>query len=237
MPTAVPLPTPSALSAFAVRVDLAQQVGVGDRAAVAGGLALPVERDLVAAAGLDVAVDAVVGDVELAAEEPLRVRRLPLVELRVRLEPGDALAGLALPERLEVLVVDRRLRVRLRRELRRRRVAALLEEEVLDRLAGRFAHVGRSLRRVARILPDKGSGRPETRKVLTWTQAPAALERALPRALRRLPRRPDRRDRATTRRRARSCRRASPARCARGGATAARARSRRGSGGSRSGSR
>ena len=149
MPTGVPFFTPSALSAFAQRDDLALQVRVGDRAPLVRGLALPVERDLVAAPGLDVPVDAVVGDVELAAEEPLRVRRLPLVELRERLEPGDALARLALPERLEVLVVDRRLRVRLRRELRGRRVAALLEEQVLDRLAGRFAHVGRSLRRVA----------------------------------------------------------------------------------------
>ena len=61
--------------------DLALQVGVGDRAPVADGLALPVEGDPVAAPRLDVPVDAVVGDVELAAEVPLRVRRLPLVEL------------------------------------------------------------------------------------------------------------------------------------------------------------
>ena len=39
--------------------DLALQVGVGDRAAVAG-LTLPVERDLLAVPGLDVPVDAVV---------------------------------------------------------------------------------------------------------------------------------------------------------------------------------
>jgi hypothetical protein len=43
--------------------------------------------DPVAVAGLDVAVDAVEADVELAAEEPLRVRRLPLVEVGERLEP------------------------------------------------------------------------------------------------------------------------------------------------------
>ena len=49
-------------------------------------------------ADLDVAVDAVVGDVERAAEVPLRVRELPLVELREGLEPADALAALALPE-------------------------------------------------------------------------------------------------------------------------------------------
>ena len=43
--------------------------------------------------------------------------------------------ALALPERLERLVVDLRLRVRLRGELRRRRIAPLLEEHRLDRVA------------------------------------------------------------------------------------------------------
>ena len=57
--------------------DLAQQVGVGERPRVAG-LADPVVGDLVAAAGLDVPVEAVVGDVQLAADEPLRERQVPL---------------------------------------------------------------------------------------------------------------------------------------------------------------
>ena len=52
---------------------LALQFGVGDGAAVAG-LALEVEGHLVAAAGRDMAVHAVVGDVELAALEPGDVR-------------------------------------------------------------------------------------------------------------------------------------------------------------------
>ena len=56
---------------------LGEQVGVGDGAGVAR-LALPVERDLVAAAGLDVAVEAVVRDVELAADEPLGEGQVPL---------------------------------------------------------------------------------------------------------------------------------------------------------------
>ena len=112
---------------------LALEVGEGDLAALVGGLALPVVRDLVAETRLDVAVDAVVRDVRLATEEPLRVRRLPLVELRERLEPGDALATFALPERVEVLVVDVRLRVRLRGEVLGRRVAAILGEDRLDR--------------------------------------------------------------------------------------------------------
>ena len=82
------------------------QFGVRDRAALVGRLALPVERDLVAEARVDVAVDAVEADVELAAEEPLRIGRSPIVEPVERLEPRQPLAPLALPERLEILVVD-----------------------------------------------------------------------------------------------------------------------------------
>ena len=77
-------------------------------------------------------VDAVVSDIESAAEKPLRIRPLPLEQLRKRLEPGDALAALAIPKSLEVVVVDLRLRVRLRREVRRGRKAPLLEEEVVN---------------------------------------------------------------------------------------------------------
>src|SRR5947207_3028228 len=50
---------------------LGQEVGVGDRPGVAG-LALPVEGDLVAPPRVDVAVEAVLRDVERAADEPLR---------------------------------------------------------------------------------------------------------------------------------------------------------------------
>ena len=114
----MPLPTPSRLSAFAKLDDLALEVGEGDRPAVVLGLAFPVVGDLVALPGLDVAVDAVEADVELAAEVPLRVRRLPVEELGERLEPGDALARLGLPELLEVALVDVRLRVGLRGEVR-----------------------------------------------------------------------------------------------------------------------
>ena len=97
------------------------------------GLALPVERDLLARARLDVPVDAVEADVELAAEVPLRVRRLPGVELRERLEPREPLASLPLPELLERDVVDVRLGVRLRGEFGRGRIAPLLDEHRLDR--------------------------------------------------------------------------------------------------------
>src|SRR5262249_41644580 len=69
-------------------------------------LAFPVERDLVARARLDVAIDAVEANVELAAEVPLRVRRLPPVQLGERLEPRQPLPSLAVPELLERDVVD-----------------------------------------------------------------------------------------------------------------------------------
>jgi len=81
-----------------------------------------------------VPVNAVVGDVELAAEIPLRVRRLPVAEAGEVLEPGDPLAGLRLPKLLEVALVDLRLRVRLGRELGRRRIPTLLREDRLDRV-------------------------------------------------------------------------------------------------------
>ena len=95
---------------------VALELGVGDRPRVARRLAFPVVGDPVTEAGLDVTVDAVVGDVQLAAQVPLRVRQLPAVQLTERLEPRHALAPVALPERLERLVVDLRAGVRLRRE-------------------------------------------------------------------------------------------------------------------------
>src|SRR3712207_7686840 len=71
------------------------------------------EGHAIAAAGLDVAVQAVVGDVELAADEPLGERRVrPIEDLRPWLVPGQGL-GLARPEALVVplgLLVDPRVR-------------------------------------------------------------------------------------------------------------------------------
>ena len=81
---------------------LAVQVGVGDGPGVAR-LALEVDGDAVAVAGLDVAVHAVVGGVELAAHVPLRERRAAPVKggLEV-LAPGHVLPGLFGPEALVV---------------------------------------------------------------------------------------------------------------------------------------
>ena len=87
---------PSSRSAFAAFELSRMQVGVGQRPGVAG-LADPVVGDLVAEARLDVAVDAVVGDVELAVREPLREREVPLERRRGRRRPGQPLARLARP--------------------------------------------------------------------------------------------------------------------------------------------
>ena len=88
-------------------LDVAQEVGVGDVALLAL-LAAPVEGDAVAVARLDVAVEAVVGDVQLAADEPLRERRVrPVEDLVPLLEPVQLL-GLLGPPGLGVLVRPRR---------------------------------------------------------------------------------------------------------------------------------
>ncbi len=103
--------------------DLALEVGVGDRAGVAR-LALEVDGDAVAVAGLDVAVDAVVGDVELPADEPAGERGVGPVEGVGEVGvPGDELAGLLGPESQAVrggLVVEGGGGVGLRCELRAR---------------------------------------------------------------------------------------------------------------------
>ena len=135
--------------------DLGLELGVRELPPVALRLALPEVGDAIAEAGVDVPVDAVVRDVELAAEVPLRVGKLPLVELREGLEPRHALAALALPELVEVALVDVGLRHRERGEVGRRRVAPVLREDRLDRLV---AH--------ARFLTTPGaarSGRPPAR--------------------------------------------------------------------------
>jgi len=67
--------------------------------------------DLVSEAGFDVAVEAVVGDVQLAADEPFREWGIPIEDGVPLLEPRDVIFGLLGPEGLEVLgvVVDLRI--------------------------------------------------------------------------------------------------------------------------------
>src|SRR5690349_14165383 len=86
---------------------IALEVAEGDLLAVVFRLTLPEERDLVLEPVLDVSVDAVVANVELAADVPLGVRRLPFIELRPRLEEGDSLRLLR-PELVERAAVDLR---------------------------------------------------------------------------------------------------------------------------------
>ena len=95
-------------------LDLVEEPVVGDLLApfsvaiVVGVLGLPVERDAIAVAGGYVAVEAVGGDVQLAAVEPLRVRRVGPVENVVpRLDPLELLG----PARPPCLAVRRGLLV------------------------------------------------------------------------------------------------------------------------------
>src|SRR6185503_7884079 len=112
--------------------DLALKLGVRDLTPLALRLTLPEIGDPIADTGVDVPVEAVVRDVELAPEVPLRVGQLPFVELGEGLEPGHALAPFALPELFEVAFVDVRLCHRLGGEVGRRRVAPLFREDRLD---------------------------------------------------------------------------------------------------------
>src|ERR1700674_4540370 len=106
--------------------DLALELHERDLASVVLRLALPEVGDLVALTVLDVAVDAVVANVELAADVPLRIGRLPFVELLPGLDEADA-RRLRGPELVEALVVDVRLRVGPLAELGMGRGAALYD--------------------------------------------------------------------------------------------------------------
>src|SRR5690606_30420109 len=100
--------------------------------------------DLVAVV-IEMAVEAVVGEIEFAVGEPLVEGRVGVVEaLRRLLEPGDSRPGLIHPVGLGIgrrLLVDARPGVGLSSELRRRREAAVLGKQVLDRL-GHWAPSG-----------------------------------------------------------------------------------------------
>jgi hypothetical protein len=114
---------------------LGGELRVGDVPAVAG-LALPVQGDAVAVAGEHVAVEAVVGDVELAILEPGGERRVrPIEILREVRVPVQQLAGLPRPEREPVgggLVVQRRGRDRGGDEFGTRREASFLVLQAVD---------------------------------------------------------------------------------------------------------
>src|SRR5262249_39778633 len=100
-------------------------------------LAFPDEGGLVAARPLDVPVEAVVRDIELSADEPFRVGKLPLLRLLPRLHPSE-LFGLLFPEPdrvgLGVLVDRRALDARRLGEVLWRRKLPSLFQECLDGL-------------------------------------------------------------------------------------------------------
>ena len=116
--------------------DLAQHLRVGQVGALAPGLPDPVIGDAVAPARLDMTIEAVRGDVQLAVGEPRAVRRIPLEPRARLLEPADELAGQIAPETLGIflgapvdgLVLDHRVGG----ELLGRWEGALLVEQRLD---------------------------------------------------------------------------------------------------------
>ena len=101
------------------------ELRVGDRTRVADGLALPVDGDAVTVARLNMPVDAVVGDIECAADEPLRHRGAgPVEDVGERRSPGQSVRLLS-PERQPVglgLPVQVCCRIGVGHEFRRRRV-------------------------------------------------------------------------------------------------------------------
>src|SRR5699024_851412 len=77
---------------------LGEQLGIGEDAGISR-LTFEIDGHAVAVAGEHMAVEAVVGDVESAADEPLRRRRVrPIEDLTEVLMPVDEHAGLLGPE-------------------------------------------------------------------------------------------------------------------------------------------
>jgi hypothetical protein len=70
---------------------------IGDGADIAG-LAFEDQGGFVFARGAEVAVEAVLGNVQFAADEPFRVWRLPIEDFFEGLAPNEVLLGLPVPE-------------------------------------------------------------------------------------------------------------------------------------------
>ncbi|VTL98130.1 Uncharacterised protein [Pseudomonas aeruginosa] len=94
---------PAALQHVGQAADVVVQLAVGDMRGFAGIVAFPDDGDLLAAA-LQMAVDAVVGDVQLAALEPagLALSQIAMVDAVPGLEPVEEGLGLLAPEFLGI---------------------------------------------------------------------------------------------------------------------------------------
>ena len=129
---------PRDLSALAKRLDFGVQFGVGEAANLAG-LALPDDARFCWRVPQRVTVEAVVAEVEFAADEPLGPGQIPLKNLVPGLEPVE-LAGRAGPEcfgifdglLVEGFVLGEALDVRLGAELRGRRKDAVFAKRGVD---------------------------------------------------------------------------------------------------------
>ena len=86
MATRSPFFTPSAFQNVGELLHFAMQLLVGEDANFSG-FALPDDCGFVLAPGVDVAVEAVVGEIDLAADKPFRPRAIPLENLVPFLEP------------------------------------------------------------------------------------------------------------------------------------------------------
>jgi len=116
------------------RVDLTIEVPVRERPPIPG-LTLPDKRRLVAPRTADVAIEAVDAGVDFSADEPLRVRCIPLENFRPRLDPlelprkpGPERFGIGGRARVDAGIAD----VRLACEGLRRREAAVFLQKGID---------------------------------------------------------------------------------------------------------
>ena len=121
------------------------EVGIRQGLGVAG-LTLEMDRDPIAVARFDVAVDAVVGRVELAPDEPFGKRRLGPVQGLVEVgRPGDPLACLGRPE---ALIVGLRIGEHLRGPICLRRECGVWREGVVLMRQAFLGHVRSFVRRL-----------------------------------------------------------------------------------------
>ncbi len=140
---------------------VALQIEVRQRALVAR-LAFPDDRRLVTAAVPDMTVDAIDAGVDLSAHEPLRVRRLPVEDLRPRPRPFK-LGGQARPIRFRIV---RRLGVHASVASNSRGAeffggceAAVFAEEVVELGMRRVGHAEILLQAVSLSVRQDGRGR------------------------------------------------------------------------------